>query len=117
MQKHTELPQSFAQLGVNVQFLKALRKMQFADPTEIQRQLIPHALTGRDVLGQARTGTGKTAAFGMPILQQMNPTGRLQALCLVPTRELAVQVTSELCRLAEFSGLHIAAVYGGPQAQ
>lgn len=113
MQKHTELPQSFAQLGLNVQFLKALRKMQFTEPSEIQRQLIPHALTGRDVLGQARTGTGKTAAFGLPILQQMNPTGRLQALCLVPTRELAVQVTAELCRLAEFSGLHIAAVYGG----
>ncbi len=113
MQKHTELPQSFAELGLDVQFLKALRKMQFVEPSEIQRQLIPHALTGRDVLGQARTGTGKTAAFGLPILQQIDPGRRLQALCLVPTRELAVQVTSELRRLAEFSGLHIAAVYGG----
>jgi len=113
MQKHTELPQSFAQLGVDVQFLKALRKMQFTEPTDIQRHLIPHALSGRDVLGQARTGTGKTAAFGLPILQRIDLSGRLQAICLVPTRELAVQVTSELCRLAEFSVLHIAAIYGG----
>lgn len=87
--------------------------MQFVEPSEIQRALIPHALTGRDLLGQARTGTGKTAAFGLPILQKIDPVGRLQAMCLVPTRELAVQVTSELRRLAEFSGLHIVSVYGG----
>lgn len=113
MHKNPELPQAFAQLGLEVQFLKALHKMRFTEPSEIQRQLIPHALAGRDVLGQARTGTGKTASFGLPVLQRVSPAGRLQALCLVPTRELAVQVTSELVRLAEFSGLHIAAVYGG----
>ena len=113
MQKHQELPQAFADLGLDVQFLKALRKMQFVEPSEIQKQLIPVALSGRDLLGQARTGTGKTAAFGLPILQQIDAAGRLQAICLVPTRELAVQVTSELQRLAEFSGLHIVPVYGG----
>ena len=113
MQKHTELPQAFADLGVEVRFLQALHKMKFVQPSEIQLRLIPPALQGRDVLGQARTGTGKTAAFGLPVLQKLNPAGRLQALCLAPTRELAVQVTAELRCLAEFANLHIVAIYGG----
>ncbi len=113
MQKHPELPQAFADLGIEVRFLKALHKMQFVEPSEIQRQLIPIALQGRDILGQARTGTGKTAAFGLPVLQRIDQQGRLQALCLVPTRELAVQVTAELHRITEFADLHVVAVYGG----
>jgi len=87
--------------------------MGFTDPSDIQRRLIPVALEGRDVIGQARTGTGKTAAFGLPMMQQIDPKGRLQAICLVPTRELAVQVTAELTRLAQFSDLHVVAIYGG----
>lgn len=113
MQKHPELPEAFAKLGMEVRFLKALAKMGFVDPSEIQIEMIPLALDGKDILGQARTGTGKTAAFGLPILQQLDPAGRLQAICLAPTRELAVQVTAELRRLAEFADLHIVAVYGG----
>ena len=113
MQKHPELPQAFANLGIEVRFLKALQKMQFVEPSEIQLKLIPPALQGCDILGQARTGTGKTAAFGLPILQKINPAGRLQGICLAPTRELAVQVTAELQRLAEFANLHVTAVYGG----
>jgi len=113
MHKHPQLPQAFADLGIEVRFLQALRKMNFVEPSDIQRNLIPPALSGRDVLGQARTGTGKTAAFGLPVLQQIDPAGRLQALCLAPTRELAVQVTGELKRIAEFANLHIVAVYGG----
>ncbi len=113
MHKHPELPQAFADLGIEVRFLQALRKMQFVEPSEVQKNLIPPALQGRDILGQARTGTGKTAAFGLPILQQLDAAGRLQAICLAPTRELAVQVTAELRRLAEFANLHIVAVYGG----
>jgi len=113
MQKHPDLPHSFAKLGVEVRFLKALRKMQFVEPTDVQLRLIPPALEGRDILGQARTGTGKTAAFGLPVLQHLDPTGRLQAICLAPTRELAVQVTGEIKRLAEFADLHVVAVYGG----
>jgi len=113
MQKHPELPQAFADLGIEVRFLKALQKMQFVEPSEIQLKLIPPAIQGCDILGQARTGTGKTAAFGLPILQKINPAGRLQGICLAPTRELAVQVTAELQRLAEFANLHVAAVYGG----
>lgn len=113
MHKHAELPQAFADLGIEVRFLKAVRKMHFEEPTEIQRAMIPLALAGRDILGQARTGTGKTAAFGLPILQRMDPAARLQALCLAPTRELAVQVSGELKRLAEFANLHVVTVYGG----
>lgn len=113
MQKHPELPKAFADLGIEVRFLKALAKMQFVEPSEIQHAMIPDALAGKDILGQARTGTGKTAAFGLPILQQLDPAGRLQAICLAPTRELAVQVTGELQRLAAFANLHIVAVYGG----
>lgn len=113
MQKHTGLPQAFADLGVEVRFLKALGKMEFVEPSDIQLEMIPRALEGRDILGQAQTGTGKTAAFGLPILQQIDPSGRLQALCLAPTRELAVQVTGELKRLAEFAKLRIVTVYGG----
>lgn len=93
--------------------MKALRKMGFVEPTDIQLKLIPQALQGRDVLGQARTGTGKTAAFGLPILQRLDPAARLQALCLCPTRELAVQVTGEVRRLAEFVPIHVVPVYGG----
>jgi len=87
--------------------------MRFEQPTDIQRGMIPHALAGRDLLGQARTGTGKTAAFGVPILQKLDPANRLQAICLAPTRELAIQITGELRRLAEFADLRVVAVYGG----
>jgi len=113
MQKHSDLPEAFAELGIELQFLKGLAKLNFVQPSDIQRAMIPPALTGRDILGQARTGTGKTAAFGLPILQNIDPSARLQAICLVPTRELAVQVTAELSRLSQCTDLHIVAIYGG----
>ena len=113
MHNHPELPKAFAELGIEIRFLKALHKMGFVEPSDIQTVMIPLALERRDILGQARTGTGKTAAFGLPILQQLEPSGRLQAMCLAPTRELAVQVTAELRRLSEFADLHIVAIYGG----
>lgn len=113
MRKQPQLPQAFADLGIEVRFLKALAKMNFVEPSEVQHKLIPLGLEGKDILGQARTGTGKTAAFGLPILQQLDPNERLQAICLVPTRELAVQVTGELRRLALYADLHIVAIYGG----
>ncbi len=113
MHRHSDLPKAFADLGIEVRFLKALRKMEFSKPSEIQVRMIPPALDGHDILGQARTGTGKTAAFGLPILQKLDPARRLQAICLAPTRELAVQVSGELKRLAEFANLHVVTVYGG----
>ncbi|MCK4658050.1 MAG: DEAD/DEAH box helicase [Phycisphaerae bacterium] len=113
MQKHTILPQPFADLGVEVRFLKALERMGFATPTDVQKVLIPLILEGKDVLGQARTGTGKTAAFALPLLQRCDPAGSLQMLCLTPTRELAVQVCDEIRRLAQFADLRGVPVYGG----
>lgn len=113
MHKHPPLPSAFAALGVDVPLLRALEKIGFKQPTDIQRELIPLVLQGRDVFGQARTGTGKTAAFGLPILQLTVPDKRLQALILVPTRELAVQVAAELHRMGELTGLHVVPVYGG----
>ncbi len=93
--------------------LTALAEIHFVEPSEIQRLVIPPALAGRDILGQARTGTGKTAAFGLPILQQMNPMEGFQALIVVPTRELAVQVHAEMVRFARHKPSRIAVVYGG----
>ncbi|NLE57662.1 MAG: DEAD/DEAH box helicase [Planctomycetes bacterium] len=87
--------------------------MGFTQPTEIQQRLIPLAMSGRDLLGQARTGTGKTAAFGLPLMQMAKVTEGLQGLVLVPTRELAVQVGAELQRLADTSELRVVPVYGG----
>jgi len=75
--------------------------------------MIPHVLAGRDVIGQARTGTGKTAAFGLPVCQMINPEGGLQAIILVPTRELAVQVAAEILRFAEALPIRCVPVYGG----
>ena len=81
--------------------------------TEVQRDTIPLARSGRDVIGQARTGSGKTAAFGIPILERCQPTGSLQGLVLAPTRELAQQVAEEMTLLQGEQGLTIMTVYGG----
>ena len=117
MRKQAELPAAFADLGVQTRFLKGLAHMGFDTPSDIQTAMIPAVLAGRDVVGQARTGTGKTLAFALPILQQMDPARRLQALCLVPTRELAAQVVGEIRRIAEFTDLHAVPVYGGQRIQ
>ncbi|MBI4581694.1 MAG: DEAD/DEAH box helicase, partial [Planctomycetes bacterium] len=113
MHKHLDLPAAFVELGIAPPFLIALKKMGFVEPSDVQRQVIPIALEGKDVLAQARTGTGKTAAFGLPILQMIRLEAPLQALILVPTRELAVQVAAELRRLAGDVPLHVVPVYGG----
>jgi ATP-dependent RNA helicase DeaD len=88
--------------------------MGYTSPTPVQESVIPLVRAGRDVVGQAQTGTGKTAAFGIPLIEGLEPaTADPQALVLVPTRELAVQVTGELARLGEFCGVRCVAVYGG----
>jgi ATP-dependent RNA helicase DeaD len=106
-------PSPFAELGIEAELLKALTKMGFVEPTPIQQEMIPLALTGKDIIGQARTGTGKTAAFALPILQRLDYAGRLQAIILAPTRELAVQVAAEIRRLGELTPLHCVPIYGG----
>ena len=113
MHKHANLPAAFAELGLETPVLRALVKAGFVEPSEIQKAMIPEVLAGKDVLGQARTGTGKTAAFGLPILQGISLEKGLQALVVVPTRELAVQVAAEIRRLADSTGFHIVPIYGG----
>jgi ATP-dependent RNA helicase DeaD len=111
--RHLKPPAGFAELGLSPALLQSLEKIGFTKPSDIQQQMIPIVLTGRDVLGQARTGTGKTAAFGLPILQMISPEKRLQALVVVPTRELAVQLAAEFRRLSGSPDLHVVPIYGG----
>jgi ATP-dependent RNA helicase DeaD len=106
----------FAALGLSEVMMNALRAAEYLDPTPVQAGLIPRAMAGVDVMGQAQTGTGKTAAFAIPILEMLKPHRKganPEAMVLVPTRELAVQVRDECHKLAEGRGTHIVAVYGG----
>ena len=96
-----EFPVAFEKLGLEPALLHSLADIHFTVPSEIQEKMIPVALAGVDVLGQTRTGTGKTAAFGLPILQKLDLTQPFQALIVVPTRELAVQVEAEMRRFAK----------------
>jgi ATP-dependent RNA helicase DeaD len=107
--------ETFAELGLSEDILKAVTEMGFEKPSPIQAQGIPPVMEGRDVIGQAQTGTGKTAAFGIPVLQRIDLTSNAtQALVLCPTRELAVQVSEELGRLAKYvRGVRIEVIYGG----
>jgi ATP-dependent RNA helicase DeaD len=98
---------------VRPSILRGLAEAKFETPSEIQSLLIPKALAGGDLLGQARTGTGKTAAFGIPILQRAEKGLATQAIILVPTRELCVQVDTELKRLGQFTPIRSVPVYGG----
>lgn len=111
--EHPPIPEAFAALGIRPSLLRALAELKFTQPSEIQSLLIPRALAGVDILGQARTGTGKTAAFGIPILQQATKGLATQAIVLVPTRELAVQVEAEIQRLGQYTPIRSVAVYGG----
>src|SRR4030095_1438769 len=110
---HPPYPEAFAALGVRPSILRALAQENFTTPSEIQNLLIPKALAGVDLLGQARTGTGKTAAFAIPILQRCDRDGATQAIILVPTRELAVQVDAEIKRIGKFTPIRSVPVYGG----
>ena len=111
------LDKTFADLGLRPEVLEGLTKRGFKHPTRIQAALIPAALQGKDVLGQAKTGTGKTAAFGLPLLQMLDTTHGFSALVLVPTRELAIQVAKELQELGSFAKVSTVAVYGGQPIQ
>ena len=107
------MAKTFEELGLSAQLTKALAENEFKTPFPIQETAIPLILQGKDVVGQAHTGTGKTAAFGLPILQQIKPGGPVQVLILVPTRELAVQVTDEINRFAKYTGIKSVTIYGG----
>lgn len=106
---------TFDELGLQPTLLRALRDLKFTAPTPIQELAIPPALQGRDILASAQTGSGKSAAFGLPLIQTLleRPRGKTQALILAPTRELAEQISVHLGALAKHTDLRIAAIYGG----
>ena len=105
---------AFKDLGLSPDIQQALDELGFEDPTPIQEQAIPELLGGHDVIGQAQTGTGKTAAFGLPLLQYLEPDNdEVQAIVLTPTRELCIQVTQALRTYAEHLDIEIVAVFGG----
>jgi ATP-dependent RNA helicase DeaD len=107
------LTKTFQELGIDVDTTKALKESGYEDPFPIQQEAIPLMLKGIDVIGQAHTGTGKTAAFALPILTKIKRRGPIQALILVPTRELAVQVTVEINKFAKYTGIRTVSIYGG----
>jgi ATP-dependent RNA helicase DeaD len=112
----TEQPISFAELGLRVELLDTLASLGYEEPTPIQAAAIPVLLEGRDMLGQAATGTGKTAAFALPILQRLAAGERGReplALILVPTRELAMQVSEALHHYGRQLGVRVVPIYGG----
>ncbi len=104
----------FAPLGLRPELEQAIEKSGYTEPTDIQASMIPLMMTGQDVIGQAQTGTGKTAAFSLPILQNLVPgQGTIQSLVLAPTRELAMQVAKSINEYGQFLNVRVLAVYGG----
>ncbi len=108
----------FGSIQVSAPIATALREIGYLKPTPIQEEAIPSFLDGFDLVGQAMTGTGKTAAFGIPLAELINPNDMsVQAIVLVPTRELVVQVSAELCRISNLRGIRVVPIYGGQSIQ
>jgi len=103
----------FNELGFNKKILDAIDSMGFEEPSQIQAEAIPEILKGNDIIGQAQTGTGKTLAYGAPMLNNITPGKKVTALILTPTRELAIQVNEELTRIAKYQRLNLLPIYGG----
>jgi superfamily II DNA/RNA helicase len=108
------LTKTFADLGLSPELLESISEAGFVNPFPIQEAVIPLALTGADIIGQAKTGTGKTLGFGLPILNNVKRgSGKAVALVVVPTRELGIQVADELSKLSSGPNLRVTAIYGG----
>ena len=103
----------FQDLGLKEEILKGIREMGFDEAFPIQEAVIPVLLSGRDVVGQAHTGSGKTAAFALSMLQEIQPKKGIQGLVMAPTRELAMQITGEIKKFGKYTGIRVATVYGG----
>ncbi|MDY6936764.1 MAG: DEAD/DEAH box helicase [Cyanobacteriota bacterium] len=108
-----ETKPSFESFGLRPDILKGIVEAGFKEPSPIQQRAIPTIVAGRDVVAQAQTGTGKTAAFGLPAMNAVGNSNQVEILAIVPTRELASQVSDELYRLGRFAGIRTVAVYGG----
>ncbi len=103
----------FKELGLKDEILKAIEEQGFEEAFPIQEACIPVLLTDRDVIGQAHTGSGKTAAFALSMLQQITPKKGIQGMIIAPTRELAMQISGEIKKFAKHTGIRVATVYGG----
>lgn len=103
----------FKDFNFKDELMQAINKAGFTEPSPIQKDAIPIVLSGKDIVAQAQTGTGKTAAFGLPILQNLRRDGSVEALVIVPTRELAMQVSDELFKFGKFLDVKTATIYGG----
>ena len=108
-------PKNFTELGLPEVVLKSIERVGYETPSPIQAEIIPHVLSGIDVIGQAQTGTGKTAAFALPILAQIDSGNQLpQVLVLTPTRELAIQVAEAFQNYAyTIKNIRVLPIYGG----
>lgn len=104
---------TFADLGLKEEIVRGCEAAGFKHPTSIQAALVPLALTKRDVLGQAKTGTGKTAAFALPLLHMVEPGAAMQVIILAPTRELAIQIQQDFAQIGRYSSIKSVAIYGG----
>ena len=104
---------TFEELEINEDILRSVKELGFTTPFPIQAQAIPVLLRGNDVIGQAHTGTGKTATFGIPMLQNIIKGGGIQGLIIAPTRELAIQISDELKKIGKYTKLKAVTVYGG----
>ncbi len=109
---------NFHDLGIESSILRSLKEIGYEEPTPIQREAIPAVLSGRDLLGCAQTGTGKTAAFSLPMLQRMGKPEQgterpVRGLILTPTRELALQIYENICQYSRYTGRIAAVIYGG----
>jgi len=104
---------TFEELEINEDILRSVKELGFTTPFPIQAQAIPVLLRGNDVIGQAHTGTGKTATFGIPMLQNIIKGGGIQGLIIAPTRELAIQISDELQKIGKYTKLKSVTVYGG----
>lgn len=105
--------QNFKELGISDNTVQSLESMGFKEPTPIQKDSIPYALQGIDILGQAQTGTGKTGAFGIPLIEKVVGKQGVQSLILAPTRELAMQVAEQLREFSRGQGVQVVTVFGG----
>ncbi len=104
---------SFDKLGLSENILRGVKEAGFTEASPIQEQAIPIVLEGHDMVAQAQTGTGKTAAFGLPVMSKIDPNGGVQVLIITPTRELCMQVSDELYKLGRYANIKTVAVYGG----
>ena len=104
----------FLSMNIDAAILAALKENKIEEPTPIQREAIPYLLEGRDVIGQAQTGTGKTFAYSIPLLAHIEPKRKsIQALILCPTRELSLQVCKEIEKISVYTNVRATTIYGG----